>query len=1091
MRTRIALWALIYAALLAHLLFIPYAFSPLPFDETLRRFEHIPWLQLGSDQNVALVSRVLMFVPLGLLIAASVAPQPRQRIELPALLVAGLLGCLWAIGVSFAQLWFPSRTVSLNNLAAEFCGVIGGGLLWNALGATGLRWRRQLLSGGGVSLRAALSAYVVLYLVASLTPFDFVTNAGELAEKAASNLYGVWLAPVGCGSAPCELKFLSTVLAAVPCGWWLAARRREAGKAWYSAVPLALLVATSIELLHFLMVSGVSQGASVLLRASGFVLGVVTYSSRHRLSALDVNRVGRPAALALLVVNIAAVAYVAGWFRSRNLGVAAGMARLHDIVWLPFFYQYYAPYNATMFSAMVHVALYAPVGVVCWLWVRRRDRVRLGLATALAVLLAFVAETSKVFLAGHLPDYTDVLIAAVSATAVLAVLRLASQSQHRARESLASPQADGAQPWREARRHEPVAVDATAASAGARLLGVLLLAVAVWTVVGFPVGQLPLALGLVFYAAVLLRFPTAAYLIAIPLLLPVLDLAPLSGRFFWDEFDALLAVTLGMRLLLPLPPRQKEIALPKTALWLLLVSVLASAAVAVWPPAPLDANAFSSYLSTYNALRILKGYVWAAALLWLIGRDAAGCRNVVAQLQLGLALSLFAATISVYWGRLQFVGALDLATYFRAAGFVSATHVGGAYLEAMLVLLAPFGLALAFTADRFLHRVAWYVVVLLGAGAVLMTLSRAAAVAWLLAVAVFALVWWVKSRRSRAVSVMPRWRWGMSVAFLGLLALTLLAAQSTHLRERLAMSSSDLSVRTAHWRETVDLMRLDALHVILGMGLGSFPREFYLAHAWTQQLPGYRLERDALTGQRYLVLTGGAGMYMDQRVTARPGTELLLKGQVRSPQSGAKLSISLCEKSLLNSVQCDETTVVTAPTWQPFAVRLASPQPAQNRFVPTAPISLSLHNGMFGSRVEVTQLSLLDGRADLLANGSFEQSLDRWFVTSDAHLAWRVKNTPLQIAFEQGVLGVVAWLALCVAAVTLLRRPSAWPSATAAFAAALIGLLVVGSFDSLFDSPRVILLVALIWAAGLCACDPVRRRPLAIAPRAEAGEDGS
>ncbi len=120
-RARIALAALAYAALVAHLLFIPYSFSPLSLDETLRQFVHVPWLQLGSDQNVALVSRALMFFPLGLLLAAWVAPRPRQRIEITALLVSGLLGCLWATGINFAQLWFPSRTVSLNNLAAEFC----------------------------------------------------------------------------------------------------------------------------------------------------------------------------------------------------------------------------------------------------------------------------------------------------------------------------------------------------------------------------------------------------------------------------------------------------------------------------------------------------------------------------------------------------------------------------------------------------------------------------------------------------------------------------------------------------------------------------------------------------------------------------------------------------------------------------------------------------------------------------------------------------------------------------------------------------------------------------------------------------------
>jgi len=139
-RARVALLALTYAAFLAHLLFIPYAFSPLPFDETLRNFAQMPSLRLGSDQNVALVSRAKTF----LLLAAWAAPLPARRSELAALLVAGLLGSLWAMGVNLAQLWLPSRTVSLNKLVAELLGVIARGLLWNVLGATGLRCWRQI-----------------------------------------------------------------------------------------------------------------------------------------------------------------------------------------------------------------------------------------------------------------------------------------------------------------------------------------------------------------------------------------------------------------------------------------------------------------------------------------------------------------------------------------------------------------------------------------------------------------------------------------------------------------------------------------------------------------------------------------------------------------------------------------------------------------------------------------------------------------------------------------------------------------------------------------------------------------------------------
>jgi hypothetical protein len=621
---------------------------------------------------------------------------------------------------------------------------------------------------------------------------------------------------------------------------------------------------------------------------------------------------------------------------------------------------------------------------------------------------------------------------------------------------------------------ERFAIAATAASPGARVGGALLLAVAAYSVIGFPVGSWLLGLGLLCYAALILRFPTATYLIAVPLLLPVLDLAPISGRFFWDELDALLAVTLGVRLLTLSPVRQPQVPVPNVALWLMLVSVAASAAIGVWPLATVDANAFSSYLSHYNALRVAKGYVWAGVLLWLMRRDAADGRQVVPPLRLGLALGLLAATISVFWERALFVGSYDPGAVFRASGFVSATHVGGAYLEAMLVMLGPFGLALAVAADRWVYRSLWFVAVLSGALAVLMTLSRAAVLAWLIVVAAFALVWWLKSRLGVAVSLRPRRQWEVGGAFLGLVGVAVFAAHSTHLGERLATSTSDFSVRVAHWEKTIDLMRSDPARAFLGFGLGSFPREFYLAHAWTQQLPGYRLERGEGTAGSYLVLTGGHGLFMDQRVAAKPDSDLRLRGLIRSPQAGARLSVILCEKSYLNAVSCDGTDVAAGPQWQPFDVRLSVPRRAVSRIAPAAPLSFSLHNAAYGTRVEVTRLSLVDAGAELLSNGSFEHGLDRWFMTSDVHLAWRTLNTAVEIFYEQGALGILAWLALGVATVSLVLGSRAFPAATAACAAATIGFVAIGCFDSLLDSPRMILLFALVWAVGLFSIGAAR-----------------
>jgi VanZ family protein len=959
-RARLALAALAYALLVAHLLFIPYVFSPLPLADTLRRFAAVPWLALGPDQNVALASRALMFFPLGLLLAAWVAPRPRRRLEWPALLVSTLLGCVWATAVNVVQLWFPTRTVSLNNLAAEFAGVIGGGLTWSALGLAATNWWQRLASGGGGGVKAALTGYVVIYLLASLTPFDFVTSSAELAAKASSGLYGWWTAPGGCGPAPCALKFLSALFAAVPCGWWLAAQQPRAKLAWLPVVLVALIVATAIELLHFLMVSGVSQGASVVVRASGMILGVATYAWRGGLAALDLDRVVRPAVLASLAPYLAAVAYVAGWSRAPKLDVASGLARMNEVVWMPFYYQYFTPYQSTMQSAIVHAALYAPVGIGFWLWARRRDRFPLWPATVLAVVIAIAAETSKLFLAGRLPDYADVLIAAVSATLAAAVLRLVSRPRQPA------PSAEGAPPRgfdRGPRAAIPVAPSAPGpaeAAAGtltiattpappvARLAGLALLIVAGWGVFDFPIGSWLLALGLIGYAALVRRFPTVSYLVALPALLPVLDLAPWSGRFFWDEFDLLLAVTLGMKLLLPrpLPRADLRLPLPAAALGLLALSVAASAALALWPPAPVDANALSSYLSPYNALRVAKGYGWGGAVLWLVCRDAAAGRRVIPALHAGLVAGLIAAAASVYWERLSFLGAFDPGGAFRAAGLVSATHVGGAYLEALLVMLAPFSLALAFTAERRLLRAFGYASALLGAGAIVFTLSRAAAAAWVAAVAVFAVVLWLRSTSARAGFGSGWRRWGAGLAVAGLFGATVLVAQSSQLRERLVLSEADLALRISHWRQTLRIARADPMHVVLGMGLGAFPREFYVADAATQRLPAYRLERDAAApGRRFLMLAGGRGMFIDQRVSAPAGSELHLRGVIRSPQGSGKLAVSLCRKSMLNSVACDEAVVNASPSWQPFDVPLAVPQRAGLRLGPGAPVSLSVHNG--------------------------------------------------------------------------------------------------------------------------------------------------
>ena len=105
----------------------------------------------------------------------------------------------------------------------------------------------------------------------------------------------------------------------------------------------------------------------------------------------------------------------------------------------------------------------------------------------------------------------------------------------------------------------------------------LLLTVVAAFVWRFPVGQPWLAAGFAVYAIVLLKFPRV-WLVVVPAAMPVLDLAIFSGWYFFDEFDALVLLTLAI-LLWSQPLRREDFQLGwplATVLSLLVVSYMVS-----------------------------------------------------------------------------------------------------------------------------------------------------------------------------------------------------------------------------------------------------------------------------------------------------------------------------------------------------------------------------------------------------------------------------------------------------------------------------------------------------------------------------------
>jgi hypothetical protein len=77
-----------------------------------------------------------------------------------------------------------------------------------------------------------------------------------------------------------------------------------------------------------------------------------------------------------------------------------------------------------------------------------------------------------------------------------------------------------------------------------KAISTILLLITAWYLIDFPYGRELLGIGLFIYFIVSQIFPNC-WLIVVPAILPLLYLAPFSGRLFFDEFDLLIIVTIA------------------------------------------------------------------------------------------------------------------------------------------------------------------------------------------------------------------------------------------------------------------------------------------------------------------------------------------------------------------------------------------------------------------------------------------------------------------------------------------------------------------------------------------------------------------
>ena len=1035
MRTGTLLLA--YLAFVVYGSLVPLEFNRVPFDVAWQQFRDIPYLALGLESRADWIANGVLYFPLGALLATALNDAVgRWRLALGAL---ALLCCVvLAVGVEFAQLFFPPRTVSLNDLVAELIGSTIGIALAGLLRAWTDRVRHAWAAGGARFTHRALEVYAIAYVALSFFPYDLLLSWQELLDKLASPAWGWVLADDDRGTLLALLRLVIEAVMVMPLGF-LWTRRAPIGAAELRrAAWLGLCLGVAIELGQFLLASGVSQGASVLTRAAGLAAGLWLAERLSTRGPDDARALLRRWTWILAPCYGVLLVAVNGWFRRAWHGLEGVVPAWAETRLLPFYYHYFTSEAAALFSLGSVALMYAPIALFGW-----AHGLRTATTLAMIVGVALVVECSKLFITDMHPDPTNLLIAPAAAWIALAVAALSARTL---------PSTAGVS-------------QATRQRRSLAWIGLLALPLALylgWHFPAFPVLLTTLLAG----SAIVVWFVPLAALAIIPAALPLLDFAPWSGRFFCDEFDLVMAVCIGVagHRSRPAVVRDDWSRMMALAFALLALSLALSTLRALIPWQAIDANSFSNYYSAYNAIRIVKGAAWAGAFIVLFHRLGRSAEQRERAFGAGMLVGLAFSVGWIVWERAAFVGLFDFSTDFRVSGPFSAMHKGGAYVECYLALASAFGVAFALRARHWAAKGTGLVLLLLTSYAVMVTYSRNGYAAFLVAV-----VGTLALEGLGATATQGRRLAARAVVVLAVGAAAIPVLLGSFAAERMARVVADLAQRQMHWNDALALRGSGWGSVLFGEGIGRFPQAHYWRSKEPERAASYRLVR--VDGNDFIRLAPGATLYVEQVLRGVVDTDLTVELDVRALGGAAEFEIALCHKWLLSSQGCTRARVAVlaasrAAAWQHIRLPLHLDRLEARPGYAAPPITFALATPTGSRVVEVDNVTLRTPQGiELLDNGGFADGFDRWFFTTDVDPPWHIHSLPLALLFDQGWLGVLAGsmllAALLVRGITLLRArralvPAAWVGAMA--------FLVCGSLNTLIDSPRFLwLLLVLAW----------------------------
>jgi VanZ family protein len=266
---------------------------------------------------------------------------------LPAV-VAVFAGCFAiSIAVEFAQIFFPGRTTSLNDIAAQGLGEVIGITLWVIFGMGVVRWVETLpLARSRVEIaQRLLVLYLFVLLGYNVLPLDLSINPVELYRKWHEGRVVIVPFSWRYTDRAQQLYELATDIALwIPAAFlWRLSSEKSNAAVWTRAVATAAL----IEFLQLFVMSRVSDSADLALAGVGAALVIWAAQIFKRSDrAPEATGSGRTGHAPARIVPWAAAAFV--W-----------LVILAVVFWYPFNFNFESAFLRQRVLGVKQVPLYA------------------------------------------------------------------------------------------------------------------------------------------------------------------------------------------------------------------------------------------------------------------------------------------------------------------------------------------------------------------------------------------------------------------------------------------------------------------------------------------------------------------------------------------------------------------------------------------------------------------------------------------------------------------------------------------------------------------------------------------------------------